>query len=148
MDAFLELFGGVTINTIVQWLIALGFLIMVFKKVTEYLNKKLEHDAETKRTMEGILESTGRLPEIEHKISALEQAQEENIRRLDKIEEDAKRRERNTLRDRLLQSYRYFTSNEHNPSGEWTKMESEAFEEIYADYIEAGGNGYIHLTLG
>lgn len=47
------------------------------------------------------------------------------MRRLDKIETDAKRRERNTLRDRLLQSYRYYTSADHNPLGEWTKMESK-----------------------
>lgn len=147
MDEFISLFGSITIGTVVQWIIALGFLFMVFKKITEYLNKKLAEEAETKQHMQEILEATQRLPEIEQKITALEQKQVESMQRLDKIESDAKRRERNTLRDRLLQSYRYFTSTDHNPFGEWTKMESEAFEELYNDYVEAGGNGYIHSEV-
>lgn len=146
MNEFLELFGSVTVGTIVQWVIALGFLIMVFKKITEYLNKKLEEEAATRTRMEQILAATERLPDIERKINTLEQQQTENMRRLDKIEADAKRRERNSLRDRLLQSYRYYTSLEHNPLGEWTKLECESFCELYDDYVEAGGNGYVHLT--
>lgn len=147
MDEFISLFGDITLGTIIQLCIAVGFLIMVFKKITEYLNKKLKEEAETKKHMEEILAATKRLPEIEEKINSLEDQQTECMKRLDKIEMDAKRRERNTLRDRLLQSYRYFTSSEHNPNGEWTKMESEAFEELYNDYIEAGGNGYVHSEV-
>ncbi len=147
MDEFISLFGNITIATIVQWAVALGFLVMVFKKFKEYLDKKLKEEAETKQHMENILRATERLPQIEEKITNLEEQQAESMRRLDKIESDAKRRERNTLRDRLLQSYRYYTSTDHNPLGEWTKMESEAFEELYRDYVDAGGNGYIHSEV-
>lgn len=147
MDEFVSLFGNITVATIVQWLVALGFLYMSFKKFKEYLDKKLTEEAETKQHMENILQATARLPQIEEKITNLEQQQAENIRRLDKIEADARRRERNSLRDRLLQSYRYYTSIEHNPMAEWTKMESEAFEELYRDYVDAGGNGYIHSEV-
>ena len=63
------------------------------------------------------------------------------------MEEQNKRRERNKLRDVLLQNYRYFTNKETNPSQTWTRMESEAFWELFKDYEDAGGNGYIHSTV-
>lgn len=147
MDEFVSLFGNVTVSTIVQWIVAIGFLGMVYREITKYLKKKLEEEAETKKNMAAILDATKKIPDIEKKISSLESQQELILQRVGKVEEDAKRRERNTLRDRLLQSYRYYTSPEHNPYGEWTKMEADAFAELYEDYVEAGGNGYVHSEL-
>jgi len=63
---------------------------------------------------------------------------------LAKMEETLDRRERNKLRDRLLQSYRYYTNLTTNPSHSWNRMESEAFWELFRDYEDAGGNGYMH----
>ena len=63
------------------------------------------------------------------------------------IEEQNRRRERNKLRDRLLQSYRHYTSKDINPSQSWTKMEAKAFWELIRDYEDAGGNGYIHTVV-
>ena len=63
------------------------------------------------------------------------------------MEEDAKRRERSKLRDLLLQSYRYYTDKERNPLGTWTSMEAEAFWELFKEYEDAGGNGYIHTVV-
>lgn len=152
MDAFLNLFGAVTLSTVIEWCLAIGFIagaaIAIWKKISAYLTKKLEADEHTREQMQTIMQATAKLPEIEQKLNTLETQQTETIRRLDKIEEDARRRERNTLRDRILQSYRYFTSLEHNPRKEWTKMESDAFDELYNDYVDAGGNGYVHLTQG
>lgn len=48
MDEFVSLFGNITVATIVQWAVALGFLFMSFKKFKEYLDKKLTEEAETK----------------------------------------------------------------------------------------------------
>lgn len=61
--------------------------------------------------------------------------------RLTKTEEDTQRRERNKLRDRLLQNYRHYVNKETNPSHSWTQMESEAFWELFKKYEAAGGNG-------
>lgn len=61
--------------------------------------------------------------------------------------EETKRLKRNELREKLLNSYRHFTSKELNPSQEWNEMEAEAFWHLFSDYEEMGGNGYMHSTV-
>jgi hypothetical protein len=47
----------------------------------------------------------------------------------------------------LLQNYRYYTSTIQNPSQSWTRMESEAFWELFREYEETGGDGYMHTEV-
>ena len=54
---------------------------------------------------------------------------------------------RNELREKLLSSYRYYTSLEKNPSQSWNEMEAEAFWHSYSDYEELKGNGYMHTVV-
>ena len=61
--------------------------------------------------------------------------------------EETKRLKRNELRDKLLNSYRYFTSLEHNPDQVWNEMEAEAFWHLFADYETMDGNGFMHQTV-
>ena len=63
------------------------------------------------------------------------------------MQEENNRRERNKLRDRLLQSHRYYTNPKLNPNQSWTAMEAEAFWELFRDYEDAGGNGYVHSVV-
>ena len=84
---------------------------------------------------------------LESEIQELRKAQDEHTCRLLQMEENSQRRERNKLRDRLLQNYRYYTSKEHNPCQEWTRMESETFWECFADYENMNGNGYMHSVV-
>ena len=63
------------------------------------------------------------------------------------MEETETRRERNKMRDTLLQSHRYYTNPNTNPSGSWTRVESETFWELYSEYEAAGGNGYMHTDV-
>ena len=50
---------------------------------------------------------------LEGEIQELRKSQQENTRRLVEMEETSKRRELNKLRDRLIESYQYYT----NPKG-------------------------------
>lgn len=93
------------------------------------------------------LSAVRKYPELESEIQDLRKTQEETSERLAKMDEDIKRRERNKLRDRLLQNYRYYTNPKHNPSSAWTKMEAEAFWELFRDYEDAGGDGYVHTEV-
>ena len=61
--------------------------------------------------------------------------------------EETKKLKRNELREKLLTSYRHFTSLETNPKQEWNEMESEAFWHLFEDYEELGGNGYMHNVV-
>lgn len=63
------------------------------------------------------------------------------------MKEENKRRERNKLRDRLLQSHRYYTNKKVNVRQGWTRMEAEAFWELFHDYEDAGGDGYMHTVV-
>ena len=80
-------------------------------------------------------------------INDLKEVQKKNIDRLEEIEAANQKRERNKLRDRLLQSYRYFTSKEKNPMLAWSEMEAEAFWKIFKDYEELDGNGHVHSEV-
>ena len=157
-DEFIAVFGKITLFDIVQLLLAGVFLLLAYRKLKKYLVDK--HDREQLRDaqLKEALDSVRKYPEyrqqsiriqqeLEEKIQAIRIEQTEQTKRLVKMEEDAKRRERSKLRDLLLQSYRYYTDKERNPLGAWTSMEAEAFWELFKEYEDAGGNGYIHTVV-
>ena len=84
---------------------------------------------------------------LEEEIQELRALIQDDKQRLIHMEEQDKRRECNKLRDMLLQNYRYYTNKDQNPSQSWTVMESEAFWELFRDYEELGGDGYMHTEV-
>lgn len=84
---------------------------------------------------------------LEEEIQELRVMIEEDKKRLARVEEQENRRECNKLRDMLLQNYRYYTNKERNPSQSWTQMEAEAFWELFRDYEDLGGDGYMHTDV-
>jgi hypothetical protein len=63
--------------------------------------------------------------------------------RLDRLE----RREKNALRQKILQEHRIFTDESMNPMRAWTEMEHHSFFELVRDYEELGGNDYVHSEV-
>lgn len=63
--------------------------------------------------------------------------------RLDRLE----KREKNTIRAKLLDEYRLFTDETKNPMLAWSEMEHHAFFELVMDYEELHGNDYVHSTV-
>lgn len=92
-------------------------------------------------------QSIERQKEFSSEINDLRNTQKEIIKELKDIEERRKKTKRNELRDRLLQSYRYYTSKDKNPLLAWSEMESDAFWKMFGDYEEAGGDGDMHTTV-
>lgn len=157
-DEFIKLFGDFSVAMAVEIILAGAFLFFVYKKIRDYLIKKYEADSEKDKQLKEALDAVRKYPEyrmqsieIQHKLESeiieLKQAQVDNTNRLIQMETESKRRERNKLRDRLLQNYRYYTSKEHNPSQAWTRMESDSFWELFGDYEDADGNGYVHTVV-
>lgn len=64
-----------------------------------------------------------------------------------KQHEETQSIKRNELREKLLSSYRHYTSLELNPQQEWNEMESDAFWHLFKDYEELKGNGFIHEVV-
>jgi hypothetical protein len=63
--------------------------------------------------------------------------------RLDRLE----KREKNALRQKILQEYRIFTDEGMNPIKAWTEMEHHSFFELVHDYEGLGGNDYVHSEV-
>jgi len=63
--------------------------------------------------------------------------------RLDRLE----KREKNALRQKILQEYRLFTDDAMNPMKAWTEMEHHSFFELVKDYEDLGGNDYVHSDV-
>lgn len=157
-EEFKNLFGDITVLSVIEMLLAVVFLVFIGKKVRDYLIKKHEMDRIRDEQIREALEAVRKYPEyrqqsiriqelLEGEIQELRQMQEDQSQRLLDMEETTKRRERNKLRDRLLQNYRYYTNKQENPSQSWTRMESEAFWELFRDYEDAGGDGFMHTEV-
>jgi hypothetical protein len=63
--------------------------------------------------------------------------------RLDRLE----KREKNSIRAKLLDEYRLFTDETKNPLLSWTEMEHHAFFKLVEDYEDLGGNDYVHSDV-
>lgn len=63
--------------------------------------------------------------------------------RLDRLE----KREKNSIRAKLLDEYRLFTDEAKNPMLAWSEMEHHAFFELVRDYEDLHGNDYVHSTV-
>ena len=63
--------------------------------------------------------------------------------RLDRLE----RREKNALRQKILQEHRLFTDESMNPMRAWTEMEHHSFFELVRDYEDLNGNDYVHSEV-
>lgn len=158
LNNFINLFGQVTLSTVVELVLAGCFLYLIYKKVSDFLIKRYEAEKARDQRINEALDAVHKYPEyraqsikiqqtLENEIQTIRKTMERYQARLDSVEETNKRRECNKLRDRLLQSYRYYTNEATNPSKSWTQMEAEAFWGVFRDYEEAGGNGYMHSVV-
>ena len=158
LEEFERVFGSVTVMDVVVLLIALAFLYTIYKRVSKVLVERYEARKEKDKQLKTALDAVSKYPEyraqsikiqkeLQGDIDRLRKAQEQNTERLEKMESDQIRRERNRIRDRLLQSYRYYTNPASNPDKSWNRMEAEAFWELFGDYERAGGNGYMHTIV-
>lgn len=164
-DEFLEVFGAFSVGELAILIVACVFLYGVYKKASEYFHKKWEAESARDAEIKQVIEATNKYPEyraqsikIQHELQseiqavkdemlAIKNAIEEHTRQLEQMRSDNEDRERSKLRDRLLQSFRYYTSLEKNPMQAWTRMESEAFWELFKEYERAKGNGYMHTDV-
>ena len=134
LEQFLGVFGSLTIASVVQIILAFVFLFFVYKKIKDYLIKKYEADKTRDAQLKEALAAVSKYPE--YRQQSIEQ-----------LKEDSKKREVNKLRDTLLQNYKYYTDKTKNPLQEWTRMESEAFCDLFGDYEDMGGDGYMHTVV-
>ena len=162
LDQFLEVFGNVTISSVVSWIFIVVLFFKLYKYGEKFVNNEIEKRKkadEDKRQERAKIDAaycvTQKYPEyhqesieireaLKREIQELRDGLQTMMKRFEEIEEKNKKRECSKLRDMLLQNYRYYTNEQQNPSRSWTRMEAEAFWELFSEYEEAGGDGHMH----
>lgn len=165
LDQFLAVFGDVTLSEFVKFVLCGLFLYAMYKEIKKFNNskiqehqKKVEEEAAQKKKIDEAWKITQMYPiyhqesiairdGLEKEIKEIRQYIDTMMNRFEEIEEQNRKRECSKLRDMLLQNYRYYTNINQNPSQSWTRMEAEAFWELFREYEEAGGNGYMHTDV-
>lgn len=157
-EQFLQTFGGFTIEKLIILVLAIVFCVMIYKKIKNYFVDRYKVEEKRDEQLKTALDEVNKYPQyraqsikmqeyFQKEIDELKFSVEEIKEAVRILQEDEHKRDKNKLRDRLLQSYRYYMNREQNPKREWTKMEAEAFWELFKDYESLGGNGYIHTVV-
>lgn len=102
-----------------------------------YRAQSLQIQAQLQNTDKEILTACS---EIKNGVIANQKLLNERLDRLEK-------REKNTIRAKLLDEYRLFTDEVKNPMFAWSEMEHHAFFELVRDYEDLNGNDYVHSTV-
>ena len=165
LDQFLATFGDITVGEVTIFLLAIFFGYAFYKEIKKYNDAniaerqaKMEEERIQKKKLDEAYAVTQKYPAYHQESIDIRDGLKKEIqeirdfcnalmKRFEEIEEQNKKRECSKLRDMLLQNYRYYTSEQQNPSKSWTRMESEAFWELFREYEEAGGNGYMHTEV-
>ena len=165
LDEFLKLFGDITISDLTVFIFAAIFVFLTYKQIKKYVDasikekqEKAEKERQRNQKLDEAYDVTQKYPAYHQESIDIRDGLKREIKemrddfaiilkRLDDMEAQNKKRECSKLRDMLLQNYRYYTNEKQNPSKSWTRMESEAFWELFKEYEEAGGNGYMHTVV-
>ncbi len=158
MEDLLKLVGNVTVEWVVIAIAAIVFLVKVYRKIEDYFSKKAIAEREKDTRIHQVIEQAEQYPKWRQQsidiqqqfakaINELKDSQERQNTRLEKMEKEGQQRELNKIRDRILQSYRYYTSAEKNPLRAWSAMEADAFWRMFGDYEDLGGDGYVHSEV-
>jgi hypothetical protein len=172
LDEFLSVFGDITIADAIVFILACVFLLGIYNQVKKYVDSKVNEQkqaavaeqvkAEEEKALKQKIEEaycvTQKYPvyhqesitirdALNKEIQEIRSGLDAMMKRFEEIEEQNKKRECSKLRDMLLQNYRYYTNVQQNPSQSWTRMESEAFWELFGEYEAAGGDGYMHTEV-
>lgn len=164
MDEFIQLFGKIPLSTVVIFIAAISFLIATGSKAYKFIVKTHDSLQEKNQVLDDLKKDVRELKEhtaskeqwkeLKEKQSNLEEilnqileTQKILVEKQQTFEEENHSHNVNRLRDRLLQSYRYYTSEIKNPLLAWTEMEKEAFDNLLADYYAQGGNSFVHTKV-
>ena len=158
-NAFIEKFGDITILDAALFIGAIIFMYSIYKKIDAKICAKHDIEQAYKSKLEEAYDGVhNKYPEyrqqslkiqqaLNSRMDSMGQVLDDVMNKLANMQEVTDRRERNRIRDRLLQAYRYYTNPESNPNQSWNNMEAEAFWEMFKDYEDAGGNGFMHSVV-
>ena len=168
-EAFLNMFGNLTILHVIEFCFAMYFIIRISIDVIKFINKK--HDEEQQKTADlaEALAGTRAMPayrqqsiqiqgqlnqkitdvqnEMNNKFDDVAKKFDAVMDRLNAMDAEGKKRARNQLREELMQGHRMFTDQTKNPMKAWSSLEHDSWFARYDDYLECGGNGDMQYRI-
>lgn len=165
MDELLQIFGKIPLSDVIIFIAAMGFLVTIGMKVYKIIVSGHDAIQEKENLLEQLQKDIKEIKDnptvtreewkiLKNKQDSLESVLNEILKtqkilaeKQENFEAENKAHNLNKLRDRLIQSYRYYTSEEKNPLKAWSEMEQEAFNNLFEDYETLGGNGFMHSTV-
>lgn len=168
-EAFLNMFGNLTILHVVEFFFAMYFIIRVSKDAIAFINRK--HDEEQQKTADlaEALAGVRQMPkyrddsikirgQLEQKITDVHDEMNDKfgdltkkfdalMDRIDAMDADNKKRARNRIREELMQGYRMFTDPVKNPMKAWSSLEHDSWFLLYEDYLDCHGNGDMQYRI-
>ena len=168
-EAFLSIFGDLTILHVVEFLFAMYFIIRVSMDAIKFINKKHDEEQQKSADLAEALKGVRAMPayrqqslqiqgQLEQKITDVHDEMNNKFEEVEKkfgavmdklctFEENQKKREKSRIRDLLIQSYNLYANEVRNPMLKWSEMEYSNFMALYQDYVDLGGNSFIQTHV-
>jgi hypothetical protein len=168
-EAFINMFGDLTILHVVEFFFAMYFIIRISMDVIKFINKKHDEEQQKSADLAEALAGTRAMPayrqqsiqiqgqlnqkitdvqtEMNNKFDGVTKKFDAVMDRLDAMDADNKKRARNRIREELMQGHRMFTDPIKNPMKAWSSLEHDSWFARYDDYLECGGNGDMQYRI-
>lgn len=153
-----NVFGTLTVAFVIEIIVAVVGIIIAYNKLKDKIIGSYKEREQQKSDIKKALDGAEAVPTLKEELKfsedrivdlcqTIQDGVNENQRilneRLDRLED----RERNSLRAKILDMHRLFTSTKKNPMLAWTEMERDAFNDLISDYESLNGNGHIHTVV-
>ena len=153
-----DLFGAMTVGFLIELILAGVFIVVAYKKLKDKIIGSYKEREQQKKDIKTALAGVETIPTIKEELketddkildicNLIQEGVNENQRILNERLDRLENRERNDLRDKILERHRLFTSKKKNPLQAWSEMERDAFFELIRDYEELNGNGHVHTVV-
>ena len=168
-EAFLSIFGNLTILHVVEFLFAMYFIIRVSMDAIKFINKKHDEEQQKSADLAEALAGVRQMPkyradsieirgQLEQKIINVHDEMNDKfddvtkkfdavMDRLNAMDAESKKRARNRIREELMQGHRMFTDPIKNPMKAWSSLEHDSWFARYDDYLDCGGNGDMQYRI-
>ena len=168
-EAFLNMFGNLTVLHVVEFFFAMYFIIRISMDVIKFVNKKHDEEQQKSADLSEALAGVRQMPqyradsikirgqleqkiidvhdEMNNKFEDVAKKFDAVMDRLNTIDADNKKRARNRIREELMQGHRMFTDPTKNPMKAWSSLEHDSWFALYEDYLECNGNGDMQYRI-
>lgn len=168
-EAFINMFGDLTILHVVEFFFAMYFIIRISMDVIKFINKKHDEEQQKSADLAEALAGVRAMPayradsvkirgQLEQKITNVHDEMNNKfddvtkkfdavMDRLDTMDAENKKRARNRIREELMQGHRMFTDSTKNPMKAWSSLEHDSWFALYEDYLDCNGNGDMQYRI-